>query len=82
MPIKSRLKYFGPRNFFSETKKNKEGNTKSRKVKIKTVGVNQTLITILQKTARSKKKRFQDVTTKPTKDTQTNKRPTILFETE
>ena len=30
----------------------------------------------------SKKKRFQDKTTKPTKDKQTNNRPTILFETE
>ena len=41
------------------------------------MGLNQTMKTTLQKNARSKKKRFQDVTTK-----QTNNWPTILFETE
>ena len=33
----------------------------------------------ITKNARSKKKRFQDVTTKPTKDEQTNYCPVIIF---
>ena len=46
------------------------------------MGVNKTMKTTLQKNARSKKNRFQDVTSKPTTDKQTNNWPTILFETE
>ena len=64
------------------TKKNKAGNTMWKKVKLQIEGVNQTLRATLKKNARSKKKWFQDVTTKSTTEKQTNNWPTTLCETE